>query len=167
MGAVAFRDRFELGRSNHREFRLMGRQFLRRHADKQLLHEKSVPGILSDDLNRKLILLVRTGIQVQNIQVALPHMRDHPREKSLELHWVEGLVHLAPVDTVSGHCVLHREFVAWGTSRARAGQRHQGAIVCQARFTPGNGRFHQLGSGEVPVDVGPFHQLSCHRSCLD
>ena len=87
-------------------------------------------------------MLVRAGIEIQDVKVALPHMRDHPRQKGFKPGRVKGLVHLAPVHAVAGNRIPHREFISWGTPCSRAGESHQGAVVRQAGFAPGNRRFH-------------------------
>ena len=159
--------RLELGRGNHREFRLVAGQFVCRHAHEQLLYEQGMPGILGDNLHRKPVVLVSAGIQIENIQIALPHVRHNPRQQSFEFRRIEGLVHLAPIHRVAGDGIPHDELVARGTPGSRAGERHQGAIVSQAGLTPGNRRFYQLRGRQVPVDVGAFDQLSCQCGCLD
>jgi len=54
--SVEFRSR------DHGKFRLVAGQFLCRHTNEQLLHEKSVPGILGDDLNRKPVVRISACI---------------------------------------------------------------------------------------------------------
>jgi hypothetical protein len=137
------------------------------YADEQLLHEQGMPGILGNDLNRQPVMRVRPGIQIQDIQVALPHVGHHPGQQGFKPCRIEGLVDLAPIHAVTGDRIANDKFVPRGTSGSCAGQGYQRAIVSQTGFAPGNGRLYQLGGRQVAVDVGPFHQLSRHCGCLD
>jgi hypothetical protein len=159
MGAVTLRHPLELGSGNHREFRLMASQFLGRHAHEQLLHEQGMPGVFSNNLHGKPVVVVSPGMQIENVKVALPHVSCDSRQQRFESCRIEGLVHFAPIHRVAGDGISYDELVSRGTPCARAGQRHQRAIIGQAGLTPGNRRLYQLWGRQVPVDVGAFHQL--------
>ena len=121
MGTVTLRYGLELGSGDHGKFRLMTGQFLTRHAHEQLLHEQGVPGVLSNDLHRKAVLFVSTGIQIVNVKVAFPHVSCDTRQQSFKSCRIEGLVHFAPIHRAGGDGIPHYEFISRRTSRSRAG----------------------------------------------
>ena len=98
VGSVALGNGLELRRGNDGELGRVCGELRGAGPNKELAHEKGVPGVLGDDADGQTVVRVGAAIKVLHKKLALAQVRGDAFQQGLEALRRDGLVDFSPID---------------------------------------------------------------------